>query len=471
MPIPVLTVEQMRAWETASWAAGIRAIDVIAQVGRRIGDWLLTHSTPEDAFIFLAGRGHNGDDARAASHWIGWRRNQRMISVTDPIAAAAEIAAELPRAAARAPRVWVIDALFGIGLNRPFTRPWCQLIEELNRQTAGRAFRVVAVDVPSGLTDDTGGTAGALVIATDTLTVGAPKRGLVGLAAAGRIEVLTDIGLAPAGGPHEPASPLDWCTEADFTNFPPRRLTAAHKGTQGHLLIVAGSPGYHGAAVLAARAALRAGPGLVTVVCDPAAYGPVAAQLAQPMVHAWREGFAPPVSVTAAVVGPGLAAPELPPGLQRWVQSLWRDFPGPVLADATALDWLPGRPTPAAPRILTPHPGETARLLGVSTQSVQADRVSAVRELSQRFRALAVLKGYQTLIADAATTTVNPTGNAGLAQGGTGDVLAGFIGGWLARGIPAERAVAYGVWAHGAAADRLTSHSTWTTEELLAELR
>lgn len=484
MPWPVLTVNQMRAWESASWTAGIRSGDVIARVGRRIGEWLLAQTSPHDALIFLVGRGHNGDDARAAAQWIGWRRPQQLIAVPDPVAATEPIATALRTARRDSPRVWVIDGLFGIGLNREFTAPWRELIERLNDQTAGPEFRIVAIDVPSGLRDDFGGTAGAMVAATHTLTVGAPKRGLIGLAAAGRVEVLSDIGLIKAevlasesglGNSNDltddrPTS-LHWQTGRDFGGFPPRRSAAAHKGSQGHLLIVAGSLGYHGAAVLAARAALRAGTGLVTVVCDSSAYGPIAAQLAQPMVQPWTEPWVIPESVTAVVIGPGLAARTLSPGFKAWNQSLWQGFPRTVLADASALDWIAQLPPPTASRLITPHPGEAARLLATTTRSVQADRIAAVQSLQKRYGGVVVLKGHHTLIANGLTVTVNPSGNPGLAQGGTGDVLTGFLGGWLARGIPADQAARYSVWEHGAAADRLGHLPIWTTEELIGAMR
>jgi len=477
----VLTVAQMRSWETATWSAGIRAEDVIAQVGRKLGEWLLAQSGADDHLIFLAGRGHNGDDTRAASQWIGSRRSQGLLNIDDPDAESARVSAALEEPPAGGARVWLVDGLFGIGLNRELSAGWCALIERINQRSEARRIRVVAVDVPSGLMDDEGGSAGAMIVADHTLTVGAPKRGLVGLSAAGRVEVLGDVGLL-AGGGRPLGSPvsdgdgsgLEWLEPEDFRYFQPGRPVDAHKGSLGHLLIIAGSVGFHGAAVLAARAALRAGPGLVSVVTDPAAYLPVAVQLAQPMVFPWTLGIAAPESVTAVVMGPGLASRDVPVGLRQWVDSLWRSFPGPVLADASALDWV-REGGAAGPRIITPHPGEAARMLRTKADVIQADRVGAVRKLRERFGGLAVLKGFHTLISSDKTTWVNPSGNPGLAQGGSGDVLAGFVGGWLARRVPIERAVAYGVWEHGAAADRLTTRQgrdrAWGVQELIEELQ
>ncbi len=477
MPIPVVTVSQMRAWESATWATGVSANAVIERVGRRIGEWLLQNAAPGDAVVFLAGAGHNGDDTRAAAAWLGWRRRQKLVSVTDPVRDRDPILAALDQAAAIGSTTWVVDGLFGIGLNRAFSGPWRSLIETINQRCATLRHRVVAVDVPSGLAGDEGPSSGAMIRATDTLTVGAPKRGLVGLGAAGRVEVLVDIGLPDTvlklgrGGNSNLDSPeLSWSMASDFQGFPPVPPAEAHKGVLGHLLIVAGSVGFHGAAVLVARAALRSGVGLITVVVEPAVYVPVACQLVQPMVRPWKPDGPVPPTVSAVAMGPGLASPDLPAGMVQWIRSLWRQFEGPVLADASALAWIEKPGSPAGPRLVTPHPGEAARLLKTSVAEIQEDRVAAVAQLRDEYRTLSLLKGHHSLMALADGVRVNPTGNSGLAQGGTGDVLTGFIGGWLARRLPPELALTYGVWEHGRAADRLSGRGAWTTDDLISEL-
>ena len=474
MASPVLTLAQMRSWETASWAAGIHERELIETVGQRVGQWLLARTQLDDRILFLTGAGHNGDDARAAAQWLGWRRRHRVLRVTDPATQSAEV-----HRALAAGVEWVVDAWFGIGLNREFSEPWRRLLEDFNEMTRQHPCRVVAMDVPSGLRDDAGHHAGAIVRADFTLTVGAVKRGLVGLEAAGRVEVLRDVGLLPGhcASSHaelEASVRLHWLDADDFTNFPPARPISGHKGTFGHLLIVAGSVGYHGAAVLAAQAALRAGPGLVTVLTDPGVYGPIAAQLAQPMVHPWSAQWCMPNSVSAVVLGPGLASRELPPGLVQLALHLWQEFPGPVLADANALPWVVAAPArPGLPRVVTPHPGEAAGLLGRTSDLIQSDRVGSALGLRERFGlgSIAVLKGFQTLIAGPGGLWINPTGNAELAQGGAGDVLSGFLGGLLARRLPVEKCVCFGVWEHGAAADRLArQHRHWTVDDLQIEL-
>jgi NAD(P)H-hydrate epimerase len=241
--------------------------------------------------------------------------------------------------------------------------------------------------------------------------------------------------------------------------------------------MVAGSVGYHGAAVLAARGALRAQPGLVTLVVPEAVYLPIASQLQAVMVRPWRAGWTPPDSCSALLFGPGLAGEELPAGLKAAMVQLWKESPLPVLVDATGLDWLPAGATAAkALRVLTPHPGEAARLLGSTPAAVQSDRFGAIRDLAKRFGgSLVVLKGHQSLVGrNKGDVFINCSGNPGLAQGGSGDVLSGFLAGLLAQ--PALRAnpsltLRYGVWQHGAAADRLTTErANWTLEELIGLL-
>ncbi|MES1180847.1 MAG: NAD(P)H-hydrate dehydratase, partial [Verrucomicrobiota bacterium] len=267
---------------------------------------------------------------------------------------------------------------------------------------------------------------------------------------------------------------LNWTLPQDFTGYPPRRAVAGNKGSFGHVAIVAGSFGFHGAAVLTARGAQRAQPGLVTVFPQENVFAPVAAQLQAAMVSVWKTETILPEKTTCALIGPGLAAPEIPAELKTFTQRLWCEAAFPVVVDASALDWLEPQsvPVPAA-RIITPHPGEAARLLGTTAAAVQADRVTALRRLSKKFGGCwVVLKGHQTLIGCAdGKIYVNPSGNAHLAQGGSGDLLAGFIAGLLAQPSLVEKTLRYAVWQHGAAADQLTAtRGNWTVEDLAAEI-
>ena len=369
---------------------------------------------------------------------------------------------------------------------------------------------VLSVDVPSGLNADNGQVEGAAIRAEVTLTVGAPKRGLLPASEwVGRLEVAPDIGLIPC----PLAGELNWTLPEDFAAWPPRRPLESNKGTFGHVAIIAGSLGYHGAAVLAARGALRAQPGLVTVETQESVYLPVAAQLQAAMVRPWRAARPLPKNSTAILFGPGLAADKLPAALQKELRAHWKNFPGPMIVDASALDWLqpdrvasalnadeipspreagrgsgrgvgsiqgpqcPDSPANPAPvRVITPHPGEAARLLGISAQEVQADRVAALRQLSSLFgNCYVVLKGNHTLVGCAAGPIyINCSGNPLLAQGGSGDLLGGYLAGLLAQPACQQdplTAIRFAVWQHGAAADDTSQcQPLWTVEDMVLNL-
>ncbi len=461
MPLPVISIAQMREWENASWAQGHQEADVIRRVGRAIVETARRLTQPTDLILILSGRGNNGADARATLELFDDRRLDTL-DVKDP----ATDFAELESLLATRP-VLIIDGLFGIGLNRPLDAAWQKFINAIN----AAKIPVLSVDVPSGLNADTGEPHGAAIEAAVTLTVGTPKAGLLKASAwpfVGRLEVTPPVGLIAC--PH--TSDLHWTLAEDFTGLPPMRPVAGHKGTFGHVGIIAGSLGYHGAAVLAARGAQRAQPGLVTLLTQEAVYLPVAAQLQAVMVQVWK----PQTSLekfSALLLGPGLAAPELSAELKPLTQQLWKNSPQPVVVDASALDWLAAEAFPQnALRVLTPHPGEAARLLNISTEQVQADRPATVRQLSEKFGSCwVVLKGHQTLVGRSiGEIFVNPSGNPQLAQGGAGDVLAGLLAGLLAQPAwqtDALQTIRYAVWRHGATADALmATRPHWGMEDL-----
>lgn len=467
MPLSVISVEEMRAWEEASWRAGRKESEVIATVGRIVAERALKMTHEDDRILVLAGKGNNGNDARAAvGHLLN--RKVKLVEVNDPAGGFDEVAHLLEKR----PRL-LIDGLFGIGLNRGLSPEWVRLIERVNAAD----LQTLAIDVPSGLNANTGKPEGAALRASVTLTVGAVKRALLAQSAwdyVGRLEVAPEIGLIPTT--HN--SDLLWSIESDFAEFQRRqRPASSHKGSFGHTAILAGSLGYHGAAVLAARGAQGAHPGLITVITQSDSYVPIASQLQAAMVHPWPAQIKIEEFCTALVVGPGLAAHSLPDELCAEVKRLWREFPRPMIVDASALSWLePEELRSSFIRVVTPHPGEASRMLGVSASEIQADRVSAVRKISQQFgNCWVILKGHQTLIGRAdGPIFVNSSGNPFLAQGGSGDVLAGFLGGLLAQ--PAlqkdiDLTVRFAVWAHGAAADQLSGRQgRWTVEELAAHL-
>jgi ADP-dependent NAD(P)H-hydrate dehydratase / NAD(P)H-hydrate epimerase len=464
MPIPVISVAQMREWERVTWASGQTEEAVMRRAGEAVARHAERMTKPGERILVLAGKGHNGDDARFAGEYIKDRQVQ-LTPVLDPEGTAHQ----LPELLAARPAL-VIDGLFGIGLNRPLALPWLRFIQKLN----DAKLPVLAVDAPSGLNADTGDPLDEAVRATVTLTLGAVKHGLLKPNAwpfVGRLDVAPDIGLVPY--PFE--TEVGMLTSGDFIDFPPPRPIAGHKGTFGHLAIIAGSVGFHGAAVLAARGAQRAQPGLISLYTTEDAYVPVARQLQSVMVKPWKPPLELPESCTAILIGSGLAADDLPVSVRDMTQQLWKESKLAVVVDASALAWLPEGPTSREPRVITPHPGEAARMLGTSTAEVQADRPAALRELSRRFgNCYVVLKGHQTLIGrDRENLFVNSSGNPSLAQGGSGDLLGGFAGGLLAQPElqrDLAKTICYAVWQHGAAADALLARKPNFTVEELADV-
>jgi NAD(P)H-hydrate epimerase len=465
MPIPVITIAQMREWEKATWAIGQTEAEVIRRVGKCVAGNALGLTRPDDLIVILAGKGHNGEDARCAQGHLPQRRVD-LVDVKDPAADLSKLETELSLRPAL-----IIDGLFGIGINRTLNAEWIRFIETVNHSGA----TILSVDVPSGLNGDTGQPQGAAIRASITLTVGAPKVGMHHESAwpfVGRLEVATEVGLVAC--PHK--SELNWTLSEDFRDFPPPRAVATHKGTYGHVGIIAGSVGYHGASVLAAHGAQRAQPGLITLHIQEGVYHPVASQLQAVMVSPWKSD-ADFSHYSAILIGPGLAATNLPSEVKKLAADLWRNSSVPIIVDASALGWLPPGAVPeSAVRLITPHPGEAARLLGSTSKEVQSDRLKSLRRLSERYgNTCVVLKGHETLIGQShGEVFVNSSGNPYLAQGGSGDLLSGYLVGLLAQPCLQEdslKTIRYAVWQHGAAADRLqNAKSNWIIEDLAEEL-
>jgi len=365
----------------------------------------------------------------------------------------------------------VVDAIFGTGLDRAVTGVAAAAIREINQ--CRLQARVVAVDLPSGLHADTGQALGAAVQADVTLTLGLPKLGLVqepGRGLAGRI-VVGRIGIVDEA-PQVRAPAELWTARAAARMLPPRPRQG-HKGTFGHVLVVAGCVGKSGAAALAAEGAARAGAGLVTVGC-PEAIHPIlevkcteamTAPLPETPVHTLGLAAEKPIcdlarTREAVVLGPGVGRLDETLELVRRVA---KELGGPLVLDADALIAWQGEPaglrTRRAPTVLTPHPGEAAALLGATPTEVNADRAAAAMQLAEQTQAHVVLKGASTITAcpDGRPLVINPTGGPLLATGGTGDVLAGVVAGLLAQGVAPREAGALGAYLHGAAADGLAA--------------
>jgi len=464
MPLPIISVAQMRDWEQRTWAAGVSEESVMASAGEAVAQRALAMTPEGGTILLIVGKGNNGRDARIAATHLP-ERLQVLIDVKDPVSALREFKHALDQR----PDL-IVDGLFGIGLNRYLEEDHCDLVRAIN----ATKIPLLAIDCPSGLSADTGEAMGAAIMAKRTITLGAPKIGLLQSCAddsVGTIEVADRIGLLGEA----PASDQLWLTTADMRGMPPERMPSGHKGVYGHLGIIAGSTGYHGAACLCARAALRARPGLVSVFTP--SHQAVASQLQSVMVHPWSTDVAGLMSsCSAMVIGPGLAGPDVPDCLRTVACQLWCESSMPIVVDASALDWLPAGKTPENTiRVLTPHPGEAARMLSYKSDEVQQDRIAAARQLAVTYDATIVLKGRHTIIGQAdGPVLVNPTGNCGLGQGGSGDVLAGFLGGLLAQPQfhdRTEQAIAYAVWQHGHAADQLVANGDfWGMDELINAL-
>ncbi len=346
----------------------------------------------------------------------------------------------------------IVDALLGTGLERPLEGLWAQAVSAVNALSSP----VLAIDVPSGLHSDTGRLMGVAVRASATVSFIGLKLGLLvgaGPDCCGALHFTAlDIPARVYSGEPPSARRIDWNQQT--SSLRPRARTL-HKGDCGHLLVVGGALGMSGAVRLAGEAALRAGAGLVTLATHPANATWLNLSRPELMVAGVEraEDLAPLIErADVAAIGPGL-------GRADWGRGLWaslRALNMPLVLDADALNLLAEEPRSRADWILTPHPGEAARLLGLSPAEVEQDRPLAIAELQRRYGGVVVLKGAGTLIRDGShrPPAVCSDGNPGMATAGSGDVLTGVIGALRGQGLEAEEAASVGVCLHAAAGDR-----------------
>ncbi|MDP1774350.1 MAG: NAD(P)H-hydrate dehydratase [Methylobacter sp.] len=339
----------------------------------------------------------------------------------------------------------LVDALFGTGLDRQVTGIYAEAIRAINAHSAP----VIAVDIPSGLNADTGNAMGYAVKADCTVTFIGLKQGLFTGQAA---EYCGEIGYAQLGVPDDVFSGIKAAATRVVKTPLPRRDRCAHKGSCGHVLIVGGELGYSGAARMAGEAALRVGAGLVSIATRPEHSGLM--NLGRPELMCHGVEMAEQLEVLLAkanviVVGPGL-------GQSAWAKALFNAAIAsgkPMVIDADGLNLLANSPSTNPGWILTPHPGEAARLLNCATADIQQDRFASALSIQASYGGIAILKGAGTLIASEQEPAVSNTGNPGMASGGMGDVLAGVIAGLLAQGLSLQDAAQQGVYNHGLAAD------------------
>jgi len=481
----ILTAEQMHGVDLRTMEIGIPGLVLMENAGHRVAEWIAEKFAPlaRQRIVVLCGKGNNGGDGFVVARQLHTRLRPQSLDVVfagkredlrgDAAAnlrmleacgcpVRAEITPEMRGATV------VVDALLGTGLSGPARGRMLELIREINAGFPEAA--IVAVDIPSGLASDTGALLGEAVRADCTVTFTAPKVGQVLPPSCDRVG---ELRVAPIGSPPElyeqDASVSLFLSETEeFRHLFAPRPPDAHKGTFGHALVVGGSRGKTGAAAMTGAAALRAGAGLVTVASAESAVGIIAAHMAEIMTEPLPENDAGGISTRAfdddriarliagksvVAVGPGLGTHA---ETATFVRRLIDESDLPMVIDADGLNALAGQSFRGRQSlILTPHPGEMARLAGVSRDEVLNDRLGVARSFATEHSVCLVLKGHRTLIAlPDGRVWVNPTGSPAMATGGTGDILTGLIAGLLAQ-FPEQfpAALLAAVWLHGRAGE------------------
>jgi ADP-dependent NAD(P)H-hydrate dehydratase / NAD(P)H-hydrate epimerase len=478
----ILTSDQMRNVDRrATERFGIPSMVLMENAALAVVDAIFEHYADSDRISLFCGTGKNGGDGLAvARHLQGRGVVPAVIIVGDRRKFVGDAEANLTICQRLAIPMYdvldsdsledalvhagdadvVVDAVFGTGLNRAPEGINAEAIRSINEL----ALPIVAIDVPSGVDASSPTPFDPHIEATLTVTFATPKICHVFEPASiscGEV-IVADISI-PRAAIEDEGVMLSLTTPADVRPHIAPRLASTHKGTYGHVGIVAGSFGRSGAAVMGARGAIRAGAGLVSVATDPDAARLVNAGAVEAMTF--------PIALTSSLpevtsfLG-GKSAVLIGPGLRddaesyAFVRDLLRGLEQPTVIDASALNAFAGRIAEINPkgwpRVITPHPGEIARLLETTTKDVNANRIEVARDAARRSRSVVVLKGHQTLIADLdGHVNVNPTGNPGMATGGMGDVLGGIIAAFLARGIDPFDAACSAVYLHGFAGDML----------------
>ena len=475
---------------------GIPGLVLMENAGRGAVEALLSKINTRDIkkIAVLAGRGNNGGDGFVMARYLlekGYRITTFLLASKEAVKGDARVNMQLfeklcdrsPGAALVEIKTAVelktnrsrilhhdlfIDAILGTGLNAGLMGLIRDAVELMNSSEKP----VFSVDIPSGLNADTGKPLGTAVKAFATATFAFAKAGHLlypGNLHTGELSII-DIGI-PKFIAGEKKIQLSLMEKQDIAAlFPPREFNS-HKGSFGHLLVIAGSTGKTGAAALCADAAMRCGTGLVSLGIAESLNPVMEALVLEPMTHALPEnekGFLSENCLKdilallkekqALALGPGLGTRE---GTKKLVQGLVEQSPVPLVLDADAVNCLADDPEilkkKSQPAILTPHPGEMARLCRLPTPDIQADRIGMARKFAAEFDVILVLKGARTVIAlPDGRAFINPTGNPGMASGGMGDVLTGMIAGFLAQGFSPEAASLAGVYIHGLCADVLS---------------
>jgi len=483
--LPVLYNEAMREADRHTIEdLGVPSLTLMENAATGVVDAMRDTYPDARRILILCGRGNNGGDGLAAARLLAGGDLEIMVLLfAEPENLSPDAAENYRRAeSAGVPIVVVegedltaldtelapnppdlaIDALLGTGIDRPLGGRLAEVVSRIAEAEAP----VIAVDVPTGLSGSSAGVPGPVMPAELTVTFGALKHCHVLPPAClhcGEVAVV-DIGIPPTV--LKSGSDLRWVEAEDAALLLPHRQIASHKGSFGHLLLVAGAEGRGGAVAMAAQAAVVAGSGLVTMAVPKPVVPVVDGACLEAMTHAMpandRGEMAGPDGLdelmdrmTAVATGPGMGTGDGAAATLEWILDTWK---GSLLLDADAINLLAGRPERLAgreqPPVLTPHPGELARLLGRKTEDVVSDRIASARDAAKRAQAVVVAKGYRTVIADPdGEIFINPTGDAGLASGGSGDILTGTIGAFLAQALDPVRAAIVGCWLHGRAGE------------------
>jgi NAD(P)H-hydrate epimerase len=463
----VLTAAQMGAVDRATIESGIPGLILMENAAHRCVEFLAAKFGPLDAhrIVIVCGKGNNGGDGLAIARQIFTRfrpREFRVVLIAEASELTGDAALNYQMLLAAGLQVYwdfgpemrtatlVIDAVLGTGLKGAAKGAALSAIREIN--TTFPLAKVFSVDIPSGLSGDSGAIAGEFVRADATVTFTAPK---LCHALPPASHCMGELVVAPIGSPaalfeDDPSISLSLITPADIASLFAPRLRDSNKGRYGHVLMIAGARGKTGAAVMAGLSALRAGAGLVTVACPEESIDAVAAHAPEVMTEALRNPREQAETRSMVAIGPGLGTAD---ATRAMVRQLFADLPKPMVVDADALnciastDWKRGEHL----RVLTPHPGEMSRLTGLTVAEVQADRIQVARSLATERGVVVVLKGDGSLIAfPDGRVWINPTGSPAMATGGTGDILTGMVAGLLAQ-FPADpdRAIAGAVYLHG----------------------
>jgi NAD(P)H-hydrate epimerase len=492
----ILTAAESRELDRLSQERfGIDSYALMTRAGEAVAEAVVAASPTcsTTGVLIVAGKGNNGGDGMVAGRrlleagiparvvLLAWAADLKgdAARAHDEFVSAGGTIIQAPdesdlEAAFGDSQAAIIDAVFGTGLNAEVRGTPRRAIEMMN----SRGVPITAVDIPSGVNSDTGAVMGVAVRASQTVTFGYAKFGhfsYPGAEFCGELKIV-DIGFAPdAIALIAPSG--RYLERAEAAPLHGTRPANSHKGNYGHPMVIAGSRGKSGAAVLAARAALRIGAGLVTAAVPRSIQPLVASAQAEMMTEpiADRDGhfdghLAAGVlrhlvaDKTALVFGPGVGMNDDTVALLRWLMAEAAAPGRPMLIDADGLNALAsiGCEQAAAsqgPLIMTPHPGEMARLLRTSTREVNANRIGAAKALAERTGACVLLKGARSVMADSSgAVCVNSTGNPGMATPGMGDALSGMVGALLARGMRPFDALTLGVFLHGYAADRVAAH-------------